>query len=50
VEPVFGIIKNVLRFTRFSLRGVEKVRGEWELVALSYNLKRLHKLAGAPAG
>jgi transposase len=50
VEPVFGIIKNVLRFTRFSLRGLEKVRGEWELVALSYNLKRLHKLAGAPAG
>lgn len=44
VEPVFGIIKNVLKFTRFSLRGLEKVRGEWELVALSYNLKRLHKL------
>ncbi len=49
VEPVFGIIKNVLKFTRFSLRGLQKVRGEWELVALSYNLKRLHKLKGALA-
>ena len=49
VEPVFGIIKNVLKFTRFSLRGLEKVRGEWELVALSYNMKRLHKLKNAMA-
>lgn len=49
VEPVFGIIKNVLKFTRFSLRGLEKVRGEWELVALSYNMKRLHKLRCALA-
>lgn len=50
VEPVFGIVKNVLKFTRFSLRGLEKVRGEWELVALSYNMKRLHKLTAAPTG
>ena len=50
VEPVFGIIKNVLGFIRFRLRGHEKVEGEWLLVNLAYNCKRLHRLAGlAPA-
>jgi len=44
VEPVFGIIKAVLGFTSFSLRGRDKVAGEWNLVALAYNCKRLHKL------
>jgi transposase len=44
VEPVFGIIKAVLGFTGFSLRGLDKVTGEWDLVALAYNCKRLHKL------
>ncbi len=44
VEPVFGIIKAVLGFTSFSLRGLDKVAGEWNLVALAYNCKRLHKL------
>ena len=44
VEPVFGIIKAVLGFTQFSLRGCDKVAGEWDLVALAYNCKRLHKL------
>jgi transposase len=44
VEPVFGIIKAVLGFTHFSLRGQGKVAGEWSLVALAYNCKRLHKL------
>lgn len=44
VEPVFGIIKAVLGFTRFTLRGQGKVAGEWDLVALAYNCKRLHKL------
>ena len=33
-----------LGFTGFSLRGLDKVAGEWDLVALSYNCKRLHKL------
>ena len=46
VEPVFGIIKNVLGFTRFMLRGHEKVEGEWQLVNLAYNCKRLHRLLG----
>ncbi len=44
VEPVFGIIKAVLGFTGFSLRGLDKVAGEWDLVAVAYNCKRLHKL------
>ena len=44
VEPVFGIVKAVLGFTQFSLRGRDKVAGEWDLVALAYNCKRLHKL------
>ena len=49
VEPVFGVIKAVLGFTRFSLRGLDKVAGEWDLVALAYNCKRLHKLTLATA-
>jgi len=49
VEPVFGIVKAVLGFTGFSLRGLDKVAGEWDLVALAYNCKRLHKLKLAMA-
>ena len=45
VEPVFGIIKAVLGFAGFSLRGFDKVEGEWTLVTLAYNCKRLHKLS-----
>ena len=41
VEPVFGIIKSVLGFRQFSLRGLKKVTGEWTLVCLAWNLKRL---------
>ena len=44
VEPVFGIIKEVIGFRRFSMRGLEKVNLEWTLVCLSYNLKKLFKL------
>jgi transposase len=46
VEPVFGIIKRVLGFRQFSLRGLQKVSLEWNLLCLAYNLKRLHKLIG----
>ena len=45
VEPVFGIIKSVMGFRQFLLRGVESVRGEWNLVCIGWNLKRLHALA-----
>lgn len=41
VEPVFGIIKEVIGFRRFMLRGLKAVQGEWTLVCLAYNLKRL---------
>lgn len=46
VEPVFGILKSVLGFRRFLLRGLEKVKLEWALVCVAYNFKRLHRLAG----
>ena len=46
VEPVIGIIKEVLGFRQFSLRGLEAAAGEWCLVCLAYNLKRLHVLLG----
>jgi transposase len=44
VEPAFGIIKAVLGFRQFLPRGLKKVSGEWNLVCLAYNLKRLHRL------
>lgn len=44
VEPVFGIIKAVMGFRQFLLRGVKSVRGEWNLVCMAWNLKRLHAL------
>jgi hypothetical protein len=46
-EPVFGIIKSVLGFRQFLLRGLDKVRGEWSLVTMAWNLKRMFALAGA---
>jgi hypothetical protein len=45
VEPVFGIIKQAMGFRQFLLRGLEKVNLEWELVCLSYNMKRLFRLS-----
>ena len=47
VEPVFGILKNVLGFTRFHLRGLQKVKNEWALLTLAYNGKRLNKMIAA---
>ena len=47
VEPVIGIIKEILGFRQFSLRGLKKVAGEWRLVCLAFNLKRLHILLTA---
>lgn len=45
VEPVFGIIKQILGFRQFSLRGLKNVGGEFNLVALAWNLKRMFVLA-----
>jgi transposase len=46
-EPVFGIIKSVLGFRQFSLRGLDKVKGEWSLVTMAWNIKRMFALACA---
>jgi transposase len=47
VEPVIGIIKETLGFRQFSLRGWVGVAGEWCLVCLAYNLKRMHVLVSS---
>ena len=44
---MFGIIKSVLGFRQFLLRGLENVRGEGSLVTMAWNLKRMFVLAGA---
>ena len=44
VEPVFGIIKSVLGFRQFLLRGLEQVQGEWTLGSIAWNLKRMARL------
>ena len=49
VEPVFGIIKSVMGFRQFLLRGHDKVDTEWSLVCLAYNVKRLWKARRCPA-
>ena len=46
-EPVFGIIKSVLGFRQFLLRGLDRVRGEWSLVTMAWNMKRLFVLCPA---
>jgi hypothetical protein len=43
-EPVFGIIKSVLGFRQFLLRGIDRVRGEWSLVTMAWNMKRMFAL------
>ncbi len=47
VEPVFGIVKQAMGFRQFLLRGIDKVQGEWGLVMLAYNCRRLHSLMSA---
>jgi hypothetical protein len=50
VEPVIGVIKAVMGFRQFSMRGLNKADGEWCLVCLAFNLRRLQVLlANAPA-
>jgi len=43
-EPVFGIIKAVMGFRSFQMRGTEAAEGEWNLVCMAWNIKRLHVL------
>lgn len=44
VEAVNGWIKHILGFRQFSLRGLNAVQGEWDLVCLSLNLRRMSSL------
>ncbi len=46
VETVFGIIKEVMGFRRFHLRGLDVAQGEWNLVCTAWNLKRMYALGG----
>jgi transposase len=46
VETVFGIIKHVLEFRQFLLRGFDSVQSEWSLVCIGWNIKRMHALKG----
>lgn len=46
-EPVFGIVKSVMGFRQFSLRGLEAVKGEWSLTTLAWNVKRMFALGCA---
>src|SRR5664279_1421957 len=46
-EPVFGIIKSAMGFRQFLLRGIDQVRGEWSLVTMAWNLKRMFVLRPA---
>ena len=43
-EPVFGIIKSVMGFRQFRLRGLQNARSEWSLVTMSWNLRRMFAL------
>jgi hypothetical protein len=49
VEPVFGIIKAIMGFRQFSLRGVKSVRGEWNLVCMAWNLNSMTSKDFTPA-
>ena len=47
VEPVFGIVKQAMGFRQFLVRGIDKVEGEWTLVMLAYNCRRVNNLMAA---
>jgi len=47
VEPVFGIIKRVMGWRQMSMRGLDKAQGEWSLVTMAWNIKRMHVLRAA---
>jgi hypothetical protein len=49
VEPVFGQIKEVRRFRRFSFRGLKNVSAEWDLICLTHNLLKLYRSGWRPS-
>jgi hypothetical protein len=44
-SPVFGILKSVMDFRQFLLRGLDCVRGEWSLITMAWNIKQMHALS-----
>jgi hypothetical protein len=42
VQPVFGIIKRVMGWRQMSMRGLDQANGEWNLVTMAWNIKRMH--------
>ena len=46
-EPVFGIIKSVMGFRQFLLRGLDRVQGEWSLVTMAWNMQQMYALTVA---
>ena len=50
VEPVFGIIKSIMGFRQFLLRGLQAVRGEWSLVTMAWNIRRIATLQSLALG
>jgi hypothetical protein len=44
---VFGIIKRVMGFSQMSMRGLAKAQGQWSLVTMAWNIKRMHMLRAA---
>ena len=48
VEPVFGMIKEILGYRRFLMRGLRKVKGEWAGICTAFNLIKLFRYGGNP--
>jgi hypothetical protein len=46
VEPVFGQIKQAMGFRQFMLRGLAKVKAEWQMVCTGHNLLTLARASG----
>jgi hypothetical protein len=42
VQPGFGIIKRVMGWRQMSMRGLDQANGEWNLVTMAWNIKRMH--------
>lgn len=47
-EPAFRFIKSVMGFRPFTLRGIDRVRGEWSLVTMAWNIRRMFVLCPQP--
>lgn len=47
VEPVFAVIKRVMGWRQTSMRGLDKANGEWNLMTMAWNIKRMHVLRAA---